>query len=94
MSKIIDLGQLLNVYVVHCTTEDEEKHFPIYTHGAGASLNILVAISRAITECVQLRTSQLKIEKHKELFTKDLEYWSPVNKIDNLNRNFFVLCHD
>lgn len=20
--------------------------------------------------------------------------WSPVNKIDNLNRNFFVLCHD
>lgn len=64
----------LNVYVVHCTTEDEEKHFPIYTHGAGASLNILVAISRAITECVQLRTSQLKIEKHKELFTNDLEY--------------------
>ena len=21
-------------------------------------------------------------------------YWSPVNKIDNLNRDFFVLCHD
>ncbi len=20
--------------------------------------------------------------------------WSPVNKIDNLNRDFFVLCHD
>lgn len=22
------------------------------------------------------------------------EEWSPVNKIDNLNRDFFVLCHD
>ncbi|MFL2030185.1 hypothetical protein [Loigolactobacillus zhaoyuanensis] len=22
------------------------------------------------------------------------EVWSPVNKIDNLNRDFFVLCHD
>ena len=22
------------------------------------------------------------------------EKWSPVNKIDNLNRDFFVLCHD
>jgi hypothetical protein len=22
------------------------------------------------------------------------KYWSPVNKIDNLNRDFFVLCHD
>ncbi|WP_429954590.1 IS66 family insertion sequence element accessory protein TnpB [Limosilactobacillus fermentum] len=21
-------------------------------------------------------------------------FWSPVNKIDNLNRDFFVLCHD
>ncbi|KAB1952491.1 hypothetical protein F8276_15590 [Lactiplantibacillus plantarum] len=23
-----------------------------------------------------------------------LNPWSPVNKIDNLNRDFFVLCHD
>ncbi|MGX4759036.1 hypothetical protein [Limosilactobacillus fermentum] len=23
-----------------------------------------------------------------------LDNWSPVNKIDNLNRDFFVLCHD
>lgn len=23
-----------------------------------------------------------------------LEGWFPVNKIDNLNRDFFVLCHD
>ena len=22
------------------------------------------------------------------------QMWSPVNKIDNLNRDFFVLCHD
>ncbi|MCG0715585.1 hypothetical protein [Lactiplantibacillus plantarum] len=34
----------------------------------------------------------------KELFRQQLEtainQWSPVNKIDNLNRDFFVLCHD
>lgn len=24
----------------------------------------------------------------------EMEGWSPVNKIDNLNRDFFVLCHD
>ena len=24
----------------------------------------------------------------------DYSHWSPVNKIDNLNRDFFVLCHD
>lgn len=23
-----------------------------------------------------------------------VDNWSPVNKIDNLNRDFFVLCHD
>ena len=28
-------------------------------------------------------------------FTSDeFRTWSPVNKIDNLNRDFFVLCHD
>ena len=26
--------------------------------------------------------------------TSNKEVWSPVNKIDNLNRDFFVLCHD
>lgn len=28
------------------------------------------------------------------LSEKTLTTWSPVNKIDNLNRDFFVLCHD
>lgn len=26
--------------------------------------------------------------------TPEKNGWSPVNKIDNLNRDFFVLCHD
>lgn len=26
--------------------------------------------------------------------TGGIDHWSPVNKIDNLNRDFFVLCHD
>ena len=30
--------------------------------------------------------------RHQTFATKKL--WSPVNKIDNLNRDFFVLCHD
>lgn len=30
----------------------------------------------------------------KTIQNKEAELWSPVNKIDNLNRDFFVLCHD
>ena len=30
----------------------------------------------------------------KVLFGQSFKRWSPVNKIDNLNRDFFVLCHD
>ena len=28
------------------------------------------------------------------LYINGAKVWSPVNKIDNLNRDFFVLCHD
>ena len=28
------------------------------------------------------------------ILCKNMLEWSPVNKIDNLNRDFFVLCHD
>lgn len=62
------------IYVVHCTTEDSYNEFPKYTHGAGAALNIETAISRAITECIQLRVSQIKINNHRSQFVNDLEY--------------------
>ncbi|MEN2246199.1 hypothetical protein [Limosilactobacillus fermentum] len=41
------------------------------------------------------RIEQKAIEDKTALFinTPD-DKWSPVNKIDNLNRDFFVLCHD
>lgn len=29
-----------------------------------------------------------------EIYSAFFDDWSPVNKIDNLNRDFFVLCHD
>lgn len=77
----------LDVYVVHCVTEDLTGDFPIYTHGAGASLSVKVAISRAITECVQLRVSQIKIQQHSDLFKDDQEYqpyfsWGEGNRQD------------
>ncbi|PFU61942.1 YcaO-like family protein [Bacillus thuringiensis] len=62
------------VYVVHCVSEDMTGNFPIFTHGAGAALNIETAIMRAITEAVQLRTSQIEINDNKEYFSNDTEY--------------------
>lgn len=29
-----------------------------------------------------------------DIYNVDIGGWFPVNKIDNLNRDFFVLCHD
>lgn len=34
------------------------------------------------------------IDGNKYLYYLLQTKWSPVNKIDNLNRDFFVLCHD
>lgn len=75
------------VYVIHCVTEDKSGKRPVYTHGAGASLNPMIAISRAITECVQLRVSQIKVLKNRALFENDPEYipyisWGEGNKKD------------
>lgn len=64
----------INSYVIHCITYDRDRKFPVYTHGAGASLNPCIAIIRAITECVQLRVSQIKIYNNKSLFIDDKEY--------------------
>ena len=36
----------------------------------------------------------IKLYKEKAVRKVTLDKWSPVNKIDNLNRDFFVLCHD
>lgn len=33
-------------------------------------------------------------KRNLSLIEKLIDVWSPVNKIDNLNRDFFVLCHD
>nr|WP_079710629.1 YcaO-like family protein [Paraliobacillus ryukyuensis] len=40
------------VHVIHSVTENLSKEYPIYTHGAGASLNPDIAIQRAITESI------------------------------------------
>ncbi|MCB5237665.1 YcaO-like family protein [Niallia circulans] len=54
----------LGVHVVHSVTEHKSNEFPIYTHGAGASLNPNIAIQRAITESIQLRVSQQVLKKY------------------------------
>ena len=46
-------------------------------------------------DCYYLRYEYgLMISKDKEIAGLSYSDWSPVNKIDNLNRDFFVLCHD
>lgn len=37
---------------------------------------------------------QEKDNKDYQARVNEVLKWSPVNKIDNLNRDFFVLCHD
>lgn len=77
------LSNSFGTYVVHCTLEDLRKKFPIYTHGAGASLNIEKAMLRAITESVQLRTSQLLLKEY-ELINEEVnranKEWALGNK--------------
>lgn len=52
-----------DVIVVHAVLEDKDGNYPIYTHGAGASLHPVIAAQRAITEAIQLRVSQSVIKK-------------------------------
>lgn len=73
----------ISLYVVHCVTEDVKKDFPVYTHGSGASLEPRIAISRAITECIQLRSSQLKLKKYiPRLTSKEYEAYISWGKGD------------
>ena len=73
----------ISSYVVHCVTEDVKKDFPVYTHGSGASLEPRIAISRAITECIQLRSSQLKLKKYiPRLTSKEYEAYISWGKGD------------
>ncbi|MET1249337.1 YcaO-like family protein [Sporolactobacillus sp. STCC-11] len=53
-----------HICVIHCVTEDRNNNFPIFTHGAGASLNPSTAILRSITEAIQLRVSQVMLNKN------------------------------
>ena len=41
----------------------------------------------------QIRVEQETLPKSNRYKVGDI-LWSPVNKIDNLNRDFFALCHD
>lgn len=59
------ISQVEFTYVVHCTLEHSTK--PLFTHGSGASLEINIAISRAIHEAVQLRTSQVELLEYPDL---------------------------
>lgn len=64
------LNTKYGIHVVHCTTQSTK--FPIFTHGAGAALDIKTAIRRAIIECIQLRISQIELrENYKEFNSKD-----------------------
>jgi len=77
------LSNSFGAYVVHCTLEDLKNNFPIYTHGAGASLNIEKAMLRAITEAVQLRTSQILLKEYGEIneeVNKANKEWALGNK--------------
>ena len=58
-----------------------EQKLEILDEAKNSSLNKAAKIYQISVKTI--RTWKLK-----------LEYWSPVNKIDNLNRDFFVLCHD
>ena len=39
-------------------------------------------------------TEQIKAKAYERSDERTNSRWSTVNKIDNLNRDFFVLCHD
>lgn len=71
-----------SAYVVHATAENRGPEFPRYTHGAGASLDIEVALARAITECCQLRISQKEILQFQLKDPEFLPYyqWGDGNK--------------
>lgn len=63
-----------SVHVIHCVTEDLNKEFPIFTHGAGASTDPEIAIIRAITEAIQMRISQIEVNNNIEQFQGDESY--------------------
>ncbi|MGY3718579.1 YcaO-like family protein [Sutcliffiella cohnii] len=85
----------VNVHVVHCVTEDLSSEFPKYTHGSGAALTPTIAVMRAITEAIQLRTSQIEILQTMKDYCEVHEYipyieWGNGNKeyVKDLLENF------
>ena len=77
----------LDLYVFHCTTEDVTNCFPIYTHGAGASCDPYIAATRAITECIQLRSSQIKL-KQKNVYKNNIKCYIPYYEWGIGNKNY------
>lgn len=57
---------------------------------------MLFELERAINSGVYYLVRNVQTGTTRVRFTgcPTLADWSPVNKIDNLNRDFFVLCHD
>lgn len=52
-------------YIVHVVLVSES--YPKFTHGSGASGNIILSFRRALTEAIQMRTSQLLIRSQKQM---------------------------
>lgn len=53
----------IHVFIVHCTLENVKKSYPIYSHGSCANFKLNDAIEGAISECLQLRDSQIELKK-------------------------------
>lgn len=85
------------LHVIHCVTEDEKNNFPIFTHGVGASLNPYIAANRAITECFQLRPSQIAFKNMEKDSENAYIAWGNGDKsrLNNfLNNDSFQMIDD
>lgn len=56
-----------NVFIVHIVLVSST--YPMFTHGSGAGLDFTTAFKRALTEAVQMRTSQLLIKSQNQMNT-------------------------
>ncbi|WP_339099666.1 YcaO-like family protein [Candidatus Enterococcus lemimoniae] len=91
------------LYTVHCVLESRKNQFPKCSHGSGASFNLDTAIYRAICESLQMRTSQIILNKEDKL--SDSEYlvykeWGDGNEkyfytfLNNNERNIMEITNE
>jgi hypothetical protein len=81
-----------NVNPVNAGTKDA----PI-TYRSVEPLKAMITGAEKVTDWKQYKDNVWVTRINNQLFgdyNPYTTYWSPVNKIDNLNRDFFVLCHD